>query len=124
MCGEEELSFVSIVGCPLCPCLEDSWTESFFSRERWEEVVRSVATAELCGCVVPGKPTMSTNKTKKVKMATKSCPECDQQVRQHIFPNWAADAFGFVWLTAVPHVINDAQLEDKNGACWLHTCKH
>ncbi|TNM90492.1 hypothetical protein fugu_002781 [Takifugu bimaculatus] len=25
---------------------------------------------------------MSTNKTKKVKMATKSCPECDQQVRK------------------------------------------
>lgn len=24
---------------------------------------------------------MSTNKVKKVKMATKSCPECDQQVR-------------------------------------------
>ncbi|XP_077376512.1 UPF0547 protein C16orf87 homolog [Festucalex cinctus] len=24
--------------------------------------------------------TMSTNKTKKVKMATKSCPECDQQI--------------------------------------------
>nr|XP_061795937.1 UPF0547 protein C16orf87 homolog isoform X2 [Nerophis lumbriciformis] len=23
---------------------------------------------------------MSTNKTKKVKMATKSCPECDQQI--------------------------------------------
>lgn len=26
------------------------------------------------------KVAMSTNKTKKVKMATKSCPECDQQV--------------------------------------------
>ncbi|XP_069543699.1 UPF0547 protein C16orf87 homolog isoform X1 [Brachyistius frenatus] len=26
------------------------------------------------------KPTMSANKTKKVKMATKSCPECDQQI--------------------------------------------
>lgn len=28
---------------------------------------------------------MSTNKTKKVKMATKSCPECDQQVREYGF---------------------------------------
>ena len=30
------------------------------------------------------KQTMSANKTKKVKMATKSCPECDQQVRKYI----------------------------------------
>lgn len=29
---------------------------------------------------------MSTNKTKKVKMATKSCPECDQQVRKMFVP--------------------------------------
>lgn len=29
--------------------------------------------------------TMSGNKTKKVKMATKSCPECDQQVRECAF---------------------------------------
>lgn len=28
--------------------------------------------------------TMSANKTKKVKMATKSCPECDQQVRKSV----------------------------------------
>jgi hypothetical protein len=27
---------------------------------------------------------MSVNKAKKVKMATKSCPECDQQVRKCI----------------------------------------
>ncbi|KAM4592470.1 UPF0547 protein C16orf87 homolog isoform 2-T4 [Odontesthes bonariensis] len=31
-------------------------------------------------CVSGEKRTMSTNKTKKVKMATKSCPECDQQI--------------------------------------------
>ena len=30
------------------------------------------------------KRTMSANKTKKVKMATKSCPDCDQQVREYI----------------------------------------
>nr|XP_046248875.1 UPF0547 protein C16orf87 homolog isoform X1 [Scatophagus argus] len=37
------------------------------------------ATVELSVCCWR-KPTMSANKTKKVKMATKSCPECDQQI--------------------------------------------
>lgn len=97
--------------------------ESHFSsvncgRKLWGRL----ATAELSLCG-PRKPTMSTNKTKKVKMATKSCPECDQQVRQYMF-KFDCKRFWFCFLTVVPNVINDAQLSDKNGAAWLHTCKH
>lgn len=79
-----------------------------------------LATAELSLCR-PRKPTMSTNKTKKVKMATKSCPECDQQVRQHIPKNSTANAFDVVWLTVIPNVKNATRLSDKNGAygCFL-----
>lgn len=41
---------------------------------------------------------MSTNKTKKVKMATKSCPECDQQVRKknYSFLNAVTNCLGEV----------------------------
>lgn len=53
-----------------------------------------LATAEL-SLRRERKSTMSTNKTKKVKMATKSCPECDQQVRQYVCSNSNANAFNF-----------------------------
>lgn len=45
-----------------------------------EEAVVRAREADADRANICRKVAMSTNKTKKVKMATKSCPECDQQV--------------------------------------------
>lgn len=78
------------------------------------------------------KRTMSTNKTKKVKMATKSCPECDQQVRnmflttilisppiasaQHPPVYFISFYFLFISLTI--------KTEMDSAPAPVHTCKH
>lgn len=84
-----------------------------------------LATAEHSLCR-PRKPTMSTNKTKKVKMATKSCPECDQQVRQNIF-KVGCQRFWFCLAYCGPksHKWRSAFGQKWSlVAAWLHTCKH
>lgn len=70
---------------------------------------------------------MSTNKTKKVKMATKSCPECDQQVRYYLkfsilLPIASAQFFFKFYFVFISLTIKTEMGLERLPR--LHTCKH